>query len=242
MNKHKLYGAILGDLAGQPYEFKYKGNFSEFNIHDPKSHITDDTVMTLASAYSILNGIKPEVAYRFIGRQYMDCGFGSRFKEWLKTSASTIGDSYGNGCLMRVSPFIWSKSDLATIINSVRCSHHNQISYLSVIDLWKLYNDIDINDNEDVSKPKKFKKFEVSADSTFDFCKKVYVHNAFSTKNCIITAIKCGGDTDTNASIVGELSNHYYGDITKEDAEYVESKLDKYLLDILHKFNKKFNE
>jgi ADP-ribosylglycohydrolase len=33
----KLYGAILGDLAGQPYEFNYKGDYSEFDIHDKKS-------------------------------------------------------------------------------------------------------------------------------------------------------------------------------------------------------------
>lgn len=54
--KYKLYGAILGDLAGQPYEFNYKGNFNEFNIHDKKSNFTDDTIMTLATAKAILEG------------------------------------------------------------------------------------------------------------------------------------------------------------------------------------------
>lgn len=241
---NKLYGAILGDLAGQPYEFPAMKHFpkeKEINLHNPDSHITDDTLMTLASAAYILGMSKSiEAAYKDMGHRYSGDYYGKSFKEWLNSSCGTVGTSYGNGCLMRISPFMWAKSDLATILDSVRCSHHNEISYLAVINLWKLYHDMDIDYDEDIPKPKRFKTFGVRADITFDFCKKVYVYHALSTKKSIITAIKCGGDTDTNASIVGELSNFYYPDLTKQDVEYVESKLDAYQLQILHNFNKKF--
>ena len=82
-----------------------------------------------------------------------------------------------------------------------------------------------------------FKKFEVIADKTVHFCINV-VAQTESTQEAIIKAIEQGGDTDTNASICGELSNYFYKDINEKDVEYVESKLDDYLLTILKEFNK----
>lgn len=49
-----MYGAILGDMIGAPYEFdrsKKKKNFKMFNRH---VHYTDDSVMTLAVSEAIM--------------------------------------------------------------------------------------------------------------------------------------------------------------------------------------------
>ena len=57
IKKNKLYGAILGDLAGQPYEFPILTHFpdiKDINLHNPNSVFTDDTLMTLATAKSIM--------------------------------------------------------------------------------------------------------------------------------------------------------------------------------------------
>ena len=46
-----MYGAILGDIVGSPYEFdynNYKGK--DFPLFSQRSEFTDDTVMTLAVA------------------------------------------------------------------------------------------------------------------------------------------------------------------------------------------------
>ena len=45
-----MYGAILGDMIGSPYEFDQGGKSKEFPLFIESSHFTDDTVMTVAVA------------------------------------------------------------------------------------------------------------------------------------------------------------------------------------------------
>ena len=51
-----MYGAILGDIVGSPYEFdcnNYKAK--DFPLFSRRSDFTDDTVMTLAVARALLD-------------------------------------------------------------------------------------------------------------------------------------------------------------------------------------------
>ena len=51
-----MYGAILGDIVGSPYEFdcnNYKAK--NFPLFSQRSDFTDDTVMTLAVAKALLS-------------------------------------------------------------------------------------------------------------------------------------------------------------------------------------------
>lgn len=236
-NKYKLYGAILGDLAGQPYEFPpMKGPYTKVKIHNPDSHITDDTVMTLASAFSIIHETPIGREYKYWARKYPDAGYGKGFKAWVDDKRDVQGDSYGNGCIMRASPFMYTK-DLPGLIRSVQCSHNHEDSLTAAFWLWECYVQGLTTKGFVI---KKFDKFEVNAKATMNFCMCAADHNRTTHAN-IIGAIEHGGDTDTNASIVGEMSNFWLQDITKKDAEYVESKLDKFQLETLIKFNKKFN-
>lgn len=234
-NKYKLYGAILGDLAGQPYEFPVmKGPYTNVKIHNPDSHITDDTVMTLASAASILNGTTAEHEYRKWGEKYPNAGYGKGFQTWLSDLRwDAKRDSYGNGCLMRASPFMWVK-DLPGLIKATQCSHNHEDSFLAVMHLWKMYSG---QFTSSYGRYRKFEEFKVNSLVTVGFCDDAYDFNK-STHELIIKVIECGGDTDTNASIIGELSNFWQNDITKRDAEYVESKLDSFQLKTLRSFNK----
>lgn len=244
---NKLYGAILGDLAGQPYEHKYTGDFSEFNIHNSESHITDDSLMTLATAGYLLAKFNSfEEAYKTIGLKYKESYFGDRFNLWLDSEKGTISDSYGNGCLMRVSPcaYLSEEISLEAAIESTFCSHLHPKSITAVVNLMEQYSIAQLRRNASKSKPSEHIKyaknnFMVEADKTAELIKHLYwISN--STHKTIESTVKLGGDTDTNASIVGELMNYTFNDLTKEDVEYVESKLDSYLLDILIQFNKKY--
>ena len=42
-----MYGAILGDMIGSPYEFDQGNKSKEFPLFTGESHFTDDTVMTI---------------------------------------------------------------------------------------------------------------------------------------------------------------------------------------------------
>ena len=43
-----MYGAILGDMIGSPYEFDRGGKTKDFPLFSQGSRFTDDTVMTIA--------------------------------------------------------------------------------------------------------------------------------------------------------------------------------------------------
>lgn len=49
-----MYGAILGDIIGSPYEFDRGEKSKDFELFNPKVRYTDDSVMTLAVAKAIL--------------------------------------------------------------------------------------------------------------------------------------------------------------------------------------------
>ncbi len=232
--KYKLYAAILGDLCGQPYE---RGATIPkiIDIYNPLSRITDDTIMTLAGAECInKNGKNVGAFYKKWGKLYPVAGYGRNFGKWLIGEKTATNNSYGNGCLMRLSPFIYI-DDLSLMMKSVTCSHDSHMSIHSCMKLYNAYNG--------VCKPTTFPKIQKwealvsEAHHTVDFCINLF-HQTQSTKEAILKAVECGGDTDTDASITGELMNYFMHDITKEDAEYVESKLDNLQLRTLREFNK----
>ena len=45
-----MYGAILGDIIGSPYEFNRGDKTKDFPLFSERSRFTDDTVMTIAVA------------------------------------------------------------------------------------------------------------------------------------------------------------------------------------------------
>lgn len=88
-----MYGAILGDIIGSPYEFDRGSRTPNFPLFSKYSTCTDDTVMTIAVADAFL-AVAPEmdddiIRHRMIqkmqkyGRQYPHAGYGGRFRHWF---------------------------------------------------------------------------------------------------------------------------------------------------------------
>ena len=88
-----MYGAILGDIIGSPYEFDMGNKSKSFPLFSARSQFTDDTVMTLAVAQGFMESpinaddetIRKnlEKAMREIGKRYPDAGYGTHFGMWL---------------------------------------------------------------------------------------------------------------------------------------------------------------
>ena len=118
-----MYGAILGDIVGSPYEFdcnNYKAK--DFPLFSRRSDFTDDTVMTLAVAKALLStrgqddaAIKAALVREMqqLGRAYPDRGYGTHFSGWLYEDDPQPYQSYGNGSAMRVSSAAWLAKDMA---------------------------------------------------------------------------------------------------------------------------------
>ena len=49
-----MYGAILGDIIGSPYEFDRGNKTKDFPLFSRYSEFTDDTVMTIAVTEAFL--------------------------------------------------------------------------------------------------------------------------------------------------------------------------------------------
>lgn len=117
-----MLGAIYGDIAGSPYEpgTSYWYNQStpyDFTIFGAGSHITDDSLMTLAVANALVVSRSDMGDYRRnliysmlkIARDHPRVGWGENFKRWLFDSGDDPSpiNSFGNGAAMRISPVGW---------------------------------------------------------------------------------------------------------------------------------------
>ena len=116
-----MYGAILGDIIGSPYESD-PAYTKDFPLFRKSSRFTDDTVMTIAVADAMLalrnyifdyDNSTPSFTsiLQHWGRKYPKAGYGGGFKEWLKSENPRPYGSNGNGSAMRVSPVGWLHKD-----------------------------------------------------------------------------------------------------------------------------------
>ncbi len=54
-----MYGALLGDMIGAPYEFDMGDKTKDFPLFSDSSKFTDDSVMTIAVADALI-GLSPD--------------------------------------------------------------------------------------------------------------------------------------------------------------------------------------
>ena len=126
-----MLGAVCGDIAGSIYEF-HNIKHKPAALIEPGCRFTDDTVMTLAVAEGIRNGLRqlPEnwmeepsaegillreiqTAMQHYGRNYPHAGYGGRFRSWLRAANPQPYNSWGNGSAMRASFAGWAANSLA---------------------------------------------------------------------------------------------------------------------------------
>ena len=129
-----MYGAILGDIIGSPYEFDQGDKTKDFPLFSAESTYTDDSVMTLAVADAFLslppNADDADVRRQLIqsmrrfGRAFPHAGYGGMFRSWLRSRFPEPYGSYGNGSAMRVSSAAWLFDDLETVRRIAGASRH----------------------------------------------------------------------------------------------------------------------
>ena len=111
-----MYGALLGDMIGAPYEFDRGNKSKEFPLFCEHSRFTDDSVMTIAVAEALLDSrfldddsIRAALikSMRKWGKKYPDAGYGRKFLCWLREKDPKPYGSCGNGSAMRVSAAGW---------------------------------------------------------------------------------------------------------------------------------------
>ncbi len=260
-----MYGALLGDMIGAPYEFDMGNKTKEFPLFCSESHYTDDSVMTIAVAEALLDSLFREdedirtalvKSMRKWGRKYPHAGYGGRFRNWLRAKDPEPYGSFGNGSAMRVSAAGWLFDTLedtrakARLTAEVTHNHPEGIkgaeATASAIYLARTGH------SKDEIKDCIVKEFGYDLSRTCDQIRPKYYHvescqgtvpeaiTAFlegtGFEDVIRTAVSLGGDCDTLTCIAGSVAEAFFG-VPEHLKDECRSRLPKDMLDILGRFD-----
>jgi ADP-ribosylglycohydrolase len=98
-----MKGAIIGDIIGSTFKNIDLG-YTEVQLFKPDSAYTDDTILTLATADSILNKKDYEHTLKEWVRAFPTAGYRPQFLEWALSDHSNPYISKGEGAARRISP------------------------------------------------------------------------------------------------------------------------------------------
>ena len=235
-----MYGAILGDMVGAPYEFDRGNKSKDFEMWNRRVQFTDDTVMTIAVADAILT-VGPDAEEKEMkkalvskmqawGNKYPNAGYGGRFIYWLGSSNPEPYGSYGNGSAMRVASVGWlydtleKTREVAGWTAEVTHNHPEGIkgaeATASVIFMAR--NGATKGEIKEYVE----KEFDYDLSRTCDEIRPGYHHDESCQKtvpeaitaflegedfeDVIRTAVSLGGDCDTLTCIAGGMAEAFY--------------------------------
>ena len=259
-----MYGAILGDMIGAPYEFDRGNKTKDFTLFTGGSNFTDDTVMTIAVAEALLNAEgkgEAEVKALIIesmqkwGRKYPNAGYGGRFIGWLWEADPKPYGSYGNGSAMRVAAAGWlydtieRTREMARLTAEVTHDHPEGIkgaeATASAIFLART------GSGKDGIRQYVEREFGYALGRSCDDIRPGYHHvescqetvpqaicaflESTGFEDALRTAVSLGGDSDTLAAITGSIAEAFFG-VPEELERECWCRLPRDLAEILYDF------
>jgi ADP-ribosylglycohydrolase len=251
-----MLGVIAGDIIGSYYEF-HKIKTKEFELFHPESKFTDDTVLSMAIAKSLLDNEPYLDNVVDFGLRYFEVGYGGSFKVWLKSDEHEPYNSWGNGSAMRVSPIAWAFDTEEKVLEEARKSAeitHNhpegikgaEATALAIFMARKGARKEEIHEristqfaydlNRTVDEIRPNYKFEVSCQKSVPESIICFLDST-SFEDCIRNCVSLGGDADTMGAIAGGIAEAYYG-VPKE----IEENIDGYLSEEFRIILKRFRE
>ena len=262
-----MYGAILGDIIGSPFEFDRGDKTKEFDLFTKGCDFTDDSVMTIAVGEALL-AVGPEATVKEIeeavvtnmqdwGKRYPYAGYGGRFRYWLRERNPKPYGSYGNGSAMRVSAVGWLYDSLERTREVARATAnvtHNHPEGIKGAEATAsaIYMARNGFSKEEIKEYIE-REFHYNLNRTLDEIRPGYhmdetcqrtVPEAIIAfleskdfEDAIRNAVSLGGDTDTLGAITGSIAEAFYGISDVLIAE-CRSRIDEGLMtDILDEFD-----
>ncbi len=256
-----MLGAIIGDILGAGFENNpVKTKNFDWNFENLK--FTDDTVLTLATAYAILNDIPYNKAYKLFYRKYPYADYGKKFANWALSENIKPYGSWGNGSAMRVSPVALAYNNLTNILRQAKKSaeathnHPEGIKGAQAV-AHAIYLARKKFTKERIKKEIS-QKYNYNLSFSLDYYRKnlnpkdiscqATVPQAFAAffesenfEDTIKNAISLGGDSDTLAAIAGSVAEKYYEKIPLIFKEKCLKILDDFLINVLNNFYLRYN-
>lgn len=255
----KMLGAIIGDICGSIYEFNPVNSKDEIVLMKKGVKFTDDTVLTMEIADSIINKRNyVDNLIKFYQNYPNGMGYGKRFFRWVISKEHKPYGSYGNGSAMRVSPVgFYFNSTEEVLVESKRSAEitHNHIEGIKgaqavALSIYLARN----NYTKEQIKNEITKRFNYNLDFTVDNLSLNNHHNetcqrsvpeaivAFLESTSYVSAIKNAiwlrGDADTQACIAGAIAEAFYREIPEELKTKALELIPDEFIEILTKFYK----
>ena len=250
-----IIGAIIGDIVGSVYEHdNYKS--TNFDLFTVESKYTDDTVLTIAIADSILNKQDFSSSLCEYGRNDIDRGYGGNFLAWLHLEFQRPYGSYGNGSAMRVSAVgfacktIEEVLDVAKQTAEISHDHPEGIKGAQAVASAIFYakqgkskeeiknyitTQFNYNLNFTLDSIREEYKFDVSCQGSVPQAIVAFLEST-DFESAVRLAVSIGGDSDTIACISGGIASAFYKKINAEIIEFVSTLLPDRYIEVINKF------
>ncbi len=253
-----MIGAIAGDIIGSAHE-GLGTKTKRFPLFDPYSRFTDDTVLTIAVAESILLESDLVDTLHDYFHRYPQAGYGGYFIEWASLRRREPYNSWGNGSAMRVSPVGFAYDTVDDVMQhaertaAVTHNHSEGIRgaqaaamaiYLARTgaDKQAIGRQIAERFGYDLSTPldviRETYEFDVSCQGSVPQSIVAFLEAA-DFEDAIRNAVSLGGDADTMACIAGAIAEAYWG-VPAEIEQRVLDYLDVPLRRVVQEFNRRF--
>ena len=254
-----MIGVIAGDVIGSVHEHALTKS-TDFPLFDPSCRFTDDTVLTIATAYAVLTRTPYDAAYRNFGRQYPDAGYGGAFYDWLMAEKQGPYNSWGNGSAMRVAPVGFAFGSVDDVLSQAELSAavtHNheegikgaQATALAVFMARSGASKDDIrqdlvqrfgyNLHRTVEEIRPSYEWDVSCQRSVPEAIVAFLDSS-GVEDAIRLAVSLGGDADTQAAIAGGIAEAYYRHVPKIIVEPVRRCLPPAFIEVIDRFQEAF--
>jgi ADP-ribosylglycohydrolase len=255
-----MLGAIAGDIIGSLYEIQGLKTM-DFPLFVPKSHFTDDTVLTVAVADGLLHPEKTYTdCYYEYGNRYPMAGYGKTFRNWLQSADKQPYNSWGNGSAMRVSPVAYAFETLEEVVaeaEKTAIATHNHPEGIKgaqavstaiflarkgktkpeIKDAIQRMFQYDLERTIDQIQPDY--KFDVSCQGSVPESVIAFLEgNDF--EETVRLAVSLGGDADTMACIAGSIAEAFYGGIPAGIEAETRRRLPAAMLQVVEAFYRKY--
>jgi ADP-ribosylglycohydrolase len=250
-----MLGAIVGDIVGSIYEYN-SIKTTQFPLFSEKCFFTDDTVLTVALADSLLTGKHYRELLKEYYQRYPDAGFGCRFIEWAKSEDSRPYGSWGNGAAMRISPIGWICTSIDEVLikaeqyTAITHNHpegikgaqataaavfmgRNGCSKDEIRNYIATSFGYDLTASCDAIRPTY--SFDVSCRGTMPPAITAFLEST-DFESSIRLAVSLGGDADTLACITGCIAEAFYGGVPAVIAGKAMTYLDDHLKEVTKTF------
>jgi ADP-ribosylglycohydrolase len=254
-----MLGAIAGDIIGSVYE-GWPHKATAFPLFTHASTFTDDSVLTIATAETLLWGRPYEETYREFGRRYPHAGYGGTFLQWVFADAAGPYGSWGNGSAMRVSPIAWACQRLDDVLAEaarsavVTHNHPEGIKGAQAVAAavflartgsakGEIRREVsrrfgyDLDRRVDEIRPSY--GFDISCQGSVPEALVCFLDSE-NFEEAVRLAVSLGGDADTQACIAGAVAEAFYGGVSEAISAEVRSRLPEELRSVVRRFRERF--